>query len=108
MLRRSNRGNGDNQQQGSERSRGGSSCDRGEAVAGIERGAGRSADREGREHRGPDQAMTLAVLRESASASPQLTAAVMTKLSAVPSRPRPRRRTVTEIDGVFIRPSDNK
>ena len=56
----------------------------------------------------PTQAMTLPVLLEWASASPQLTAAVMMKLSAPPSSARPERRIATEISGDPLKPSDGR
>jgi hypothetical protein len=43
--------------------------------------------------------MTLPVFRRSTIANPQLTAAVMMKLSAPPSTARPSRRTETEASG---------
>jgi hypothetical protein len=56
----------------------------------------------------PTQAMTLPVFRESASASPQLTAAVMMKLSAPPSSARPKRRITTEVNGEPLKLSDSR
>jgi hypothetical protein len=56
----------------------------------------------------PTQAMTFPVFREWASASPQLTAAVMMKLSAQPSNARPERRITTEINGDPLKPSDSR
>jgi hypothetical protein len=54
----------------------------------------------------PTQAMTLPVLPTSTSASPQLTAAVMMKLSAAPSSARPASRTATDVSGAPTKPSE--
>ena len=56
----------------------------------------------------PTQAMTLPVSRGSTSASPQLTAPVMMKLSAAPSSARPSSRTVTDVAGAPTKASDRR
>ena len=56
----------------------------------------------------PTQAMTLPVLQGSTIASPQLTAAVMMKLSAPPSTARPSRSTATETSGTLLTMSDDR
>ena len=56
----------------------------------------------------PTQAMTLPASRGSTSASPQLSAPVMMKLSAPPSSARPSSRIVTDVTGVPVNRSDRR
>ena len=56
----------------------------------------------------PTQAITLPVWLEWASANPQLTAAVMMKLSAPPSSARPASRIAAEIKGDPLKPNERR
>ena len=89
-----------NQQHRDERNQNRRDRDCGEPAHGVKRGADGRPERKGGEHRHPNPGYDRPVLRDPARASPQITAPVMTKLSAPPSNARPKSSIVTDSQGV--------